>query len=96
MQETAQQFQAAEEARVVASKEVEESKHEMEVQMEQAVETQQEAEVAAEVAEKEEQIVQNKERRVEIAAAENIEERSTPCEELTAMSTTDESGLRES
>ena len=60
MQETAQQFQAAEEARVVASKEAEESKHEMEVQMEQVVETQEEAEVAAEVAEKEEQLLRTK------------------------------------
>ena len=86
MQETAQQFQASEEAKVVASKEAEESKHEMEVQMEQAVGTHEEAEVAAEVAEKEEQIVQNKERHVEIDAAESTEQRSTPCAEAVLRS----------
>ena len=61
MQNTVQQFQAAEETRVVAPKEVEESP------WQEAVSTQKEAE---KVAEKEKQIVQNKERRVETAAAD--------------------------
>ena len=70
MQNTVRQFQAAEETRVAASKDVEESKHDMEVQMERAMETQKEAETAEKVAEKKKQIVQNKERRVETAAAD--------------------------
>ena len=65
MQNTVQQFQAAEETRVVAPKEVEESPWQKE-----AVSTQKEAESAEKVAEKEKQIVQNKERRVETAAAD--------------------------
>ena len=52
MQNTVRQFQAAEETRVAASKDVEESKHDMEVQMERAMETQKEAETAEKVAEK--------------------------------------------
>ena len=65
MQNTVQQFQAAEETRVVAPKEVEESPWQKE-----AVSTQKEAESDEKVAEKEKQIVQNKERRVETAAAD--------------------------
>ena len=65
MQNIVQQFQAAEETRVVAPKEVEESPWQKE-----AVSTRKEAESAEKVVLKEKQIVQNKERCVETAAAD--------------------------
>ena len=65
MQNTVQQFQAAEETGVVAPKEVEESPWQKE-----AASTKKEAESAEKVAQKEKQIVQNEERRVETAAAD--------------------------
>ena len=60
MPNTVQQFQTAEETRVVASKR----------KSRRTMETQKETESAEKLAEKEKQIAQNKERRVETAAAD--------------------------